>query len=327
LAAINPSYAGVRVSNPPLPYTVAPFPGELLSSWLKRIAADYRITLAYLAKHLGLSAVNAGMIDRNLKEADIRRIAASTRSDPADIRRMRRRPLQHPVKNLVASQAPIQFCRMCRAVHASTTTEPVAIKDWFEFWRIECLHCRAPFAPAVKPDLRRCNPAREYPEWFSQILPIARIGGQMLAAFARRPLGVPLSPTAVLNLLSMRLSIRVTAADYLTTPDTARWANYRCVAELFVPGLADLSSDEHLVPEIWTDRKPVRLVTARTILFAAMAAFFADARLGFRRITERSSATMMVVINRWFNGLPLASRDLLARPRRVGPLVSGLLQT
>jgi hypothetical protein len=113
------------------------------------------------------------MIDSHLKEADIRRIAASTRSDPADIRRMLRRPLRHPVKNLVASQAPIQFCPMCRAVHASTTTKPVAIKAWFEFWRIECLHCRIPFTSVATPSLlRRCNPAREYPEWFSQILPM-----------------------------------------------------------------------------------------------------------------------------------------------------------
>jgi TniQ len=316
------------VSNPPLPYTPAPFPGELLSSWLKRIATDYRISLPHLAQHLGLSAVNAGMIDSHLKEADIRRIAASTRSDPADIRRMLRRPLRHPAKNLVASQAPIQFCPMCRAVHASTTIEPVAIKAWFEFWRIECLHCRIPFTSVATPNLlRRCNPAREYPEWFSQILPIARIGGQRLAAFARRPLGIPLSPTAVLNLLSMRLNMRMTAADYRAAPDTVSWGNYHCVAELFVPGRAKLLSDEHLVPEIWTDRKPVRLVTARTILFAAMAAFFADVRLGFRRITDRASATMMVVVDRWFDELPSVSRELLATPNRGGSVVSELLQS
>jgi hypothetical protein len=82
--------------------------------------------------------------------------------------------------------------------------------------------------------LRRCNPAREYPEWFSQILPLARIGGQRLAAFVR---------------------------------------------------------------------------------------------LGFKRITDRASATMMVVVDRWFNGLPSVSRELLARPRRGGPLVSDLLQS
>lgn len=67
-------------------------------------------------------------------------------------------------------------------------------------------------------------------------------------------------------------------------------------------------------------------MTARTILFAAMAAFFADVRLGFRRITDRASATMMVVVDRWFNGLPTVSRKLLAMPSRGGSVVSELLQ-
>ncbi|MEA2730507.1 MAG: hypothetical protein QOF70_4982 [Acetobacteraceae bacterium] len=59
----------------------------------------------------------------------------------------------------------------------------------------------------------------------------------------------------------------------------------------------------------------MRSVTDRTILFAAMAAFFIDVRLGFRRINDRASATMMVVVDRWFNGLPAVSRELLATAR------------
>jgi hypothetical protein len=70
----------------------------------------------------------------------------------------------------------------------------------------------------------------------------------------------------------------------------------------------------------------VRLVTARTILLAAMAAFFADVRLGFS-ITDRASATMMVVVDRWFNELPSVSRQLLATPNRGGSVVSELLQS
>jgi hypothetical protein len=46
-----------------------------------------------------------------------------------------------------------------------------------------------------------------------------------------------------------------------------------------------------------------------------MAAFFIDVRLGFRRINDRASATMMVVVDRWFNGLPAVSRELLATAR------------
>lgn len=300
-------------TNPPLPYTPSPFPGELLSSWLKRIAAEYRISLAYLAQHLGLSAVSATLLDSSLYEADIQRIATSTRSDPADIRKMVRRPLRRPVRNLVASQGPIQYCWECRACHAKATTEPVAIMTWFEFWHIECLHCRVPFSSNTKADLRRCNPAREHPEWFSKIIPIATAGGQRLASFARQPSRIPLSPTAVLNLLSMRLNTVTASVNFAAGPGARSWGHYHCVAELFVPGLQELLSENHLVPEIWTSRRPVRLVTARTILLAAMAAFFADARCGFKRITNSASAAMMVVVDRWFNALPTVSREWLAK--------------
>jgi hypothetical protein len=47
----------------------------------------------------------------------------------------------------------------------------------------------------------------------------------------------------------------------------------RRLAELFVPGLADLWR-ANLIPEPWTNRRPVRLVTARTILLAGMATAF-----------------------------------------------------
>jgi hypothetical protein len=297
----------------PLPYTPAPFPGELLSSWLKRIAAEYRISLTHLAQHLGLSTSRSELIDLSLAEADIRRIAAATHSSHADIRRMMHRPRQRAVKALISSQAPIQFCSACRALHASRTTEPVAVKAWFEFWQIECSQCQIPFTPIAKPDLRRCNPAREHPEWFSQILPIARIGGRRLADFARRPLRVVLPPTAVLNLLSMRLRTDTYPAVHGAGSAPSRWDNYHCLAELFVPGLRERLSEDPLVPGTWTARKPVRLVTARTILFAAMAEFFADATIGFKRVTESATATMMVVVDRWFNGLPPQSRELLRK--------------
>jgi hypothetical protein len=51
----------------------------------------------------------------------------------------------------------------------------------------------------------------------------------------------------------------------------------RRLVELFIPGLSERATDD-LIPEPWTASKPVRLVTARTILLAGMTSFFRDHR-------------------------------------------------
>jgi hypothetical protein len=77
-----------------LPYTPCPFPGELLSSWLKRIATEFGIPLTHLAHHLGMSASTPDRIDTGLTEADLRRVARATRSSDHEIRAMIRQPLK-----------------------------------------------------------------------------------------------------------------------------------------------------------------------------------------------------------------------------------------
>ena len=52
-------------------------------------------------------------------------------------------------------------------------------------------------------------------------------------------------------------------------------------------------------------------MTARVILFAAMAAFLDDVCLGFKCITDGATGTMMVAVNRWFNDQSPPARDLL----------------
>jgi len=295
---------------PPLPYTPCPLPGELLSSWLKRIAAEFGVTLAHLARHIGLSASTREDIDTALTQADIRKVAAATRLSASEIREMVHRPFSESAKSLVASQRPIQFCARCRAHHGAATSLPVAIKAWFEYWQIECSQCRTPFESLVRPDLRRCNPAREDPEWFNQLLPAAKAGGARLAGFARRPLNVALAPTAVLNLMSMRLGLAwwtSGVADYNPHLD---WAGSHCIAELFVPGLQQRMSQE-LIPRTWTTKDPVRLVAARAILLAAMEAFLQGAANAFTRVTRAATATTAINLERWLAKLPPHSRQLL----------------
>jgi hypothetical protein len=300
----------MRSGRPPLPYTPCPFPGELLSSWLKRIAAEFRVTLTHLVHHVGLSSLTREQIDTALTEADIRAIAVATRSSAGDIRKMIHRPLSGLAKSLVAGHRPIQFCARCRAHHGATTSLSVALKPWFEYWQIECSQCRIPFEAVVRPDLYLSNPAREDPEWFNRLLPTARAGGARLADFAKRPLHAVITPIAVLNLMSMRLT-RTRWASGLAgyKPDLDRCGSH-CIAELFVSGLRERMSQE-LIPHTWTAKDPVRLVAARAILLAAMETFLQDARQAFMKVTHAAPATTAVVVDRWLARLPPHSRQLL----------------
>ena len=88
MASFHPGHLGLHMrafeqDSSPLPYTVLPFPGELLSSWLMRLAVDYQISLTQLCQHLGVSIVTSPITYNGLEEVDIRRIAASTQSSSA----------------------------------------------------------------------------------------------------------------------------------------------------------------------------------------------------------------------------------------------------
>ncbi len=310
----------------PLPYTPCPFPGELLSSWLARIAAEFGVTLAHLADHLGISASTKQRIDTALMEADLRKVAAATRSSTGEVRKMVHRPLEDSVRSLVASQRPIQFCARCRARHGSLAAGPVAIRAWFEYWHVECAQCQVPFESAVRPDLRRYNPAREDPQWFDRLLPAAKAGGARLADFAERPHDVALTPSAVLNLMSMRLELAAGTRHFAGCGPHLGWDVVHYVAELFVPGLRERTSPQ-LIPQTWTANAPVRLVAARAILLAAMEAFLQDASQAFARVAEAANGTTAVSVNRWFVRLPPASREMLVGGWQPAvPFVSHLQQ-
>jgi hypothetical protein len=247
-------------------------PGELLSSWLWRVAAEYGVDLRHLTAHLGLSVWRASEIDRVLPADDVQRIAAALRTEPAEIRDMMH---AKQARTLYPASTPIQLCAPCQACHRAATRLPVKIRAWFEFWQIECAHCRSPFSPAGRPDLTRCNPAREEPVWFESLRPAARIGARLLANFARHPFRPRFSPVATLQLLSMRFdATRFSKRAGSPIDADEQFASHRLI-ELFVPGMSELWGDD-LVPEPWTLNKPVRLVTARTILLAGMATFLGD---------------------------------------------------
>ena len=76
-----------------------------------------------------------------------------------------------------------------------------------------------------------------------------------------------LSPVAILRLMSRSIGLIQAQAD-ADVEDDIGWPAPHRMAEHFVPGLHDLCQEHSLVPTTWSDAKPERLVTARTILLA-----------------------------------------------------------
>ena len=290
----------------PLPYIAELFPDELLSSWLRRTAADYDLSLDQLVQHIGLSIPRPSEVDHGLSPDDVTRLADAMRMDPAKIRRCLYYPLRPSARALRANLAPVQICTNCRSKHIASHGRSVVLRGWFEFWRIECQNCKRRMSSLEKPKLSRCNPAREYPNWFAGIMPAARRGADQLHTFARRPFSSPLSPVAVLCFLSKPLP-RGWLSDGLV-----RCGHYR-VADLIVPGLSDLTSEAgFLVPGIWTAKKPVRFVTARTILLAGLSHFLADPAASLRRVQDVTGFGPGSLCERWLNTLPPHERSSMS---------------
>ena len=85
------------------------------------------------------------------------------------------------------------------------------------------------------------------------------------------------------------------------------------MADYFVPGLHDLSQEDSLLPTTWSGTKPVRLVTARTILLAATTRFSDDPQGSFSMIRVAGGSASYSV-ERWFSGLPSYSQDFWLGP-------------
>ncbi len=111
----------------PLPYIPALFPGELLSSWLRRTGTEFGVSLQALARHFELSKTKAIDIDQDLSIDDVQRLAVAMRSEPAEIRQAMHHRLRPEVRALRATWAPVQVCSTCRSLHQAGSAEPVSV--------------------------------------------------------------------------------------------------------------------------------------------------------------------------------------------------------
>ena len=297
----------------PLPFIPEPFFDELLSSWLRRIAAEYGMELNQLIEYLQLEASSRASLDYREHPKDCRRIANALRISTKEVDTMTHKPLQGAGKQLLSWPFPIQVCRACDAFHRTQTAQKVQLKGWFEYWTLECAACRRPLSPLTRPKLKIANPQREDPGWYSEILTHARHGASEVMRYARNPRFFAFSPIACLELLSKRTG----PPPYKAHKPNVKLlgilnpANH-CIAELLIPGLSDKLDQSPLIPSRWRLDRPIRDVTSRTLLLAALAIFLANPASAWAKIQDRICYIKSVEIADWLSGQPQHFSRLLS---------------
>ena len=314
----------------PLPFIPEPFFDELLSSWLRRIAAEYGMALNQLIEYLQLEASSRASLDYREHPKDCRRIANALRISTKEVDTMTHKPLQGAGKQLLSWPFPIQVCRACDAFHRTQTAQKVQLKGWFEYWTLECAACRRPLSPLTRPKLKIANPQREDPGWYSEILTHSRHGASEVMRYARNPRFFAFSPLACLELLSKRTGpLRYNAYKPNVKLRGILNPENHCIAELLIPGLSDKLDQSPLIPLRWRSDHPTKDVTARTLLLAALALFLANPASAWAKVQERICYTKGVEIDFWLSRQsPHLAQRLSPNPTRTkrAEHVSQLLQ-
>lgn len=202
-----------------LPVRLAPYPDELLSSWIIRHAAFYAVPPLAMLQHCLPEIQSLRTADLDITDSQVARIARMFSADPATVLHMTFSNITQSSRRLIASE-PRQLCCSC----SPTTNElhPV-LRSWFLGWRITCPLCgnllqNADGGPRRSP--------------FSRYHNSALIGEQLLDDEAERGMQNWMPPSEIARLLLMRRVPR-------PLPDRYEPSNYR-VLGVIIPDLDDV---------------------------------------------------------------------------------------
>ena len=125
----------------PLPVILPSLRDELLSSWIHRHAAFYRVSSAHMLRHCRLQAP-LWSLDLRLVLQDRLRLAALLRCDPRSISRMTHSRRGVTSRDLIAAARTPHVCRRCYHGHrVHEFTRGARLRSWTEGWRIGCPLC------------------------------------------------------------------------------------------------------------------------------------------------------------------------------------------
>jgi hypothetical protein len=132
----------------PLPEILLAETDEILSSWLTRSAALYRVRPQTLLEQLGLSEIVPIGLDRRALPMDLERLAVAMRSSPEAIRRMTFAGESPEALEFVAHRLPLGTCRRCTVEFAGRELPPVRLRTWFIAVASRCRRCGGHLTPA-----------------------------------------------------------------------------------------------------------------------------------------------------------------------------------
>lgn len=202
-----------------LPVRLAPYPDELLSSWIIRHAAFYAIPPLAMLQHCLPEVRSLRAADLDLTEDQVDRTASMFSVDPVTVRRMTFTNIPQSSRRLIARE-PRQLC--CSCSPATNELQPV-LRSRFLGWRITCPLCGNPLQNTD--GIARPSP-------FSRYHNSALIGEQLLDDEAERGMQNWMAPSEIAGLLLMRRVPKPVPALY-------EWSDYR-VLGVITPDLDDV---------------------------------------------------------------------------------------
>ena len=116
----------------PLPVTLSPLPGEVLSSWINRHADFYGVTPLTMLRHGLPEATSHGAIDLSLTKAQTDRIAGMFGVGPKLVRSLSFADAPKAAHRFI-SKGPMQRCARC--THSGADLLPV-LRSELQGWRI-----------------------------------------------------------------------------------------------------------------------------------------------------------------------------------------------
>jgi len=175
----------------PLPVTLPPLPGEVLSSWISRHADFYGVTPLTMLRHGLPEATSLGTIDLSLTRAQATRIAGMFGVTRRLVRSLSFAGAPKAAHRFIA-KFPVQRCARC--THSDIGSPPI-LRSELQGWRITCPHCGEPYR-----DKTNSNGDRTPAPYCAA----ARRGEILLHNHAERGVESWLPPLEIARLLLMR---------------------------------------------------------------------------------------------------------------------------
>lgn len=232
----------------PLPVTLPPLPGELLSSWISRHADFYGVTPSTMLRHGLPEATSLEAIDLTQTKAQTNRIAGMFGVTPKLVRGLSFADAPKAAHRFIA-KSPMQHCARCH--HSGSGPLPV-LRSELQGWRITCPLCGEPYQDKTTSDGDRT---------LALYRAAACHGETLLDNHAERRVETWLPPLEIARLLLMR---RIPWPP----PRNGDLWRYRLLGAI-VPNFDDLLTKETAFP--FSPKHPILPLHIRPALLAGVA--------------------------------------------------------